>query len=69
MQPLEGHLKDVLNHATIGDLVRHYGINQQLATKIIANRPYTSELEFLEKAAIPKRAYEQLRRHLQRDSQ
>jgi DNA uptake protein ComE-like DNA-binding protein len=65
METLETHLKQVLNHASAGDLVARYGINQHLAAKIVANRPYRSDIDVLEKAAIPKRAYERLKRHLQ----
>jgi DNA uptake protein ComE-like DNA-binding protein len=65
VQQLEGHLKQVLNHATANDLMAQYGISGHLAVKIIAHRPYQSEADVLEKAAIPKRAFERLLRHLQ----
>jgi DNA uptake protein ComE-like DNA-binding protein len=61
----EGHLKTVLNQASARDLVAQYGISGNLALKIVAHRPYQSEADVLEKAAIPKRAYERLLRHLQ----
>jgi DNA uptake protein ComE-like DNA-binding protein len=65
VQQLEGHLKQVLNHATATDLVARYGISGNLAMKIVEHRPYHSETDVLEKAAIPKRAFERLLKHLQ----
>ena len=65
MQDFEANLKQVLNHASVSDLVARYRISGSLALKIIAHRPYHSEMDILEKAVIPKRAYERLRRHLQ----
>jgi DNA uptake protein ComE-like DNA-binding protein len=65
MQDFEANLKQVLNHASANDLVARYGISGSLALKIVAHRPYHSETDVLEKAVIPKRAYERLRRHLQ----
>jgi DNA uptake protein ComE-like DNA-binding protein len=65
VQQFEGHLKQVLNHATANDLVAQYRISGNLALKIVAHRPYQSEADVLEKAAIPKRAFERLLKHLQ----
>ena len=69
MQPLQGHLKDVLNHASADVLIAQYGISGNLAMKIVAHRPYYSESDILEKAAIPKRAFERLLKHLQESEQ
>ena len=54
-------LHKIFNEATRDDLVAAYALSAELADKIIAKRPYASELDILEKAVIPKRAYEQLR--------
>jgi DNA uptake protein ComE-like DNA-binding protein len=45
--------------------VARYGISGTLAMKIVEHRPYHSETDVLEKAAIPKRAFERLLKHLQ----
>ena len=42
MQQLEGHLKQVLNHATATDLVARYGISGTLAMKIVEHLQYHS---------------------------
>jgi PilZ domain-containing protein len=54
-------LHKIFNEATRGELLAGYGLSAEFVDKIIAMRPYASELDILEKAVIPKRAYEQLR--------
>jgi hypothetical protein len=54
-------LQKIFNEAPREELLAAYGKNAEIVDKIIANRPYASELDILEKAVIPKRAYEQIR--------
>jgi hypothetical protein len=57
-------LLQVLNNVSADDLVRRYSVNAKLAAQIVAHRPYTSDVEILEKAIIPKRAYERIAKQL-----
>ncbi len=61
---VETPLLQLLNNAPADDLVRRYSVDAKLAAQIVAHRPYTSDLEILEKAIIPKRAYERIARQL-----
>lgn len=53
-------LHRILNDAPAEELTKRYGIAAELAKKIVAHRPYQSEVDILERAILPKRTYEQL---------
>ena len=59
--PTDTRLLIVLNEAAWKELTEAYSLNPTIADRIVANRPYASNIDFLERAIIPKRAYDQLR--------
>jgi len=50
----------VLNEAPLQEFVDRYKVVSDVAELIVAHRPYVSEVDILERAILPKRAYEQL---------
>ncbi|HZQ24371.1 MAG TPA: hypothetical protein VFA89_16405 [Terriglobales bacterium] len=57
-------LLHLLNVLSMDDLVRLHGVSADLAEKIVTHRPYLTEHEILERAVIPKRAYERIVKEL-----
>jgi len=54
----------VLNETPSAELTDRYKIVPDIAARIAAHRPYQSEVDILERAILPKRAYEQLVTHI-----
>ncbi len=50
----------VLNEASLEEFGDRYKVSADVARQIIAHRPYQSDVDFLERAILPKRTYEQL---------
>jgi len=53
-------LRRILNEAPVEEFVDRYKVASDVAESIVAHRPYSSDVDILERAIIPKRAYEQL---------
>jgi DNA uptake protein ComE-like DNA-binding protein len=60
-------LLHLLNVLSMDDLVRLHGVSANLAEQIVSHRPYISEQEVLERAVIPKRAFERIVKELRAD--
>ena len=52
--PADTRLLIVLNEATWKELTEAYSLNPPIADQIVANRPYASNIDFLERAIIPR---------------
>jgi len=61
--PLEGGgVSNTPVQSSREQLIKEFRIHSSIADKIVDGRPYASEVDVLERAILPKRAYERLRR-------
>ena len=54
----------ILNRATYDELTSVHRVQAATAEAIAANRPYTSEIDILERRIVGKRIFKRLQRHL-----
>jgi len=58
--PVQSPFQVFLNTTSREQLIKEFRIHSSIADKIVDGRPYASEVDVLERAILPKRAYERL---------
>jgi DNA uptake protein ComE-like DNA-binding protein len=63
-KPHLAEMQLILNRATYDELTSAHRVQAVTAEAIAANRPYTSEIDILERGIVDKRIFKRLQRNL-----